>query len=77
MCVSVIYVSVGLVSSHPSSIAEKMNLSNLRASGEELKVRKGGQGRETLHKKVWLWQRFFVVGSGGHQYGCKGKREKM
>ena len=30
----------------------------LRASGEERKVRKGGHGRETSQKKIWLRQHF-------------------
>ena len=49
---------------------------DLKASGEERKVRKEGQGRETLYEKVWLRQRFFVAGSGGHQYACKEKKGK-
>ena len=37
----------------------------LRASGEERKVRKGGHGRETSQKKIWLRQHFFVAFGGG------------
>ena len=38
---------------------------NLRANGEERKVRRGGQAMETLYKKVWPRQRFFVAFGGG------------
>ena len=62
-------------SSPKSSMSPKAK-QDLRASGGERKVRKGGQGRETLYRKASLRQRFFVVGSGGHQYGCKEKRKK-
>ena len=60
---------------HMRKRRKTQNSSNLRASGEERKVRKGGQGRETLLKRcgrgsAFLWHSEEACPSLSHSISC-------